>query len=226
MFLRLQEARPAHARAGAARPRHRDAGRRPAHRARHPAAAAPGRRACEVAYFGMGCFWGAERLFWRLPGVYSTAVGYAGRASRRTRRTRRPAPAGPATPRPSRSCTTRPRSSYEQLLKVVLGEPRPDPGHAPGQRRRHPVPVGDLRHDRRAAGRGAGVAGGVRAGRRGPPGTGEITTEIAPAGDVLLRRGLPPAVPVDAKNPNGYCNHGPNGMTCPDRRRPGAVRPS
>ena len=32
----------------------------------------------QVAVFGMGCFWGAERIFWRLPGVYSTAVGYAG----------------------------------------------------------------------------------------------------------------------------------------------------
>src|SRR5690242_18821017 len=32
----------------------------------------------EVAVFGMGCFWGAERIFWRLPGVYSTSVGYAG----------------------------------------------------------------------------------------------------------------------------------------------------
>ncbi len=32
----------------------------------------------ETAYFAMGCFWGAERCFWQLPGVYSTAVGYAG----------------------------------------------------------------------------------------------------------------------------------------------------
>jgi peptide-methionine (S)-S-oxide reductase len=32
----------------------------------------------EVAYFGLGCFWGAERVFWTLPGVYTTAVGYAG----------------------------------------------------------------------------------------------------------------------------------------------------
>ena len=33
---------------------------------------------CETAYFGLGCFWGAERLFWRQPGIVSTAVGYAG----------------------------------------------------------------------------------------------------------------------------------------------------
>src|SRR4051812_33956442 len=32
----------------------------------------------EVAYFGLGCFWGAERVFWELPGVYTTAVGYQG----------------------------------------------------------------------------------------------------------------------------------------------------
>jgi peptide-methionine (S)-S-oxide reductase len=38
----------------------------------------PSPAGCETAYFGMGCFWGAERLFWQLPGVHVTAVGYAG----------------------------------------------------------------------------------------------------------------------------------------------------
>ena len=59
----------------------------------------------EVAYFGLGCFWGAERKFWQVPGVYSTAVGYQGGFTANatydevcTGRT--------GTPRPSRSSTT------------------------------------------------------------------------------------------------------------------------
>jgi peptide-methionine (S)-S-oxide reductase len=48
----------------------------------------------ETAYFALGCFWGAEQLFWKIDGVYTTRTG-----SRRTRPTRRPRPARPATPR-------------------------------------------------------------------------------------------------------------------------------
>ena len=46
----------------------------------------------QTAVVGMGCFWGAERVFWQPPGVYTTAVGYAA-ATPPTRPTRRPAPA-------------------------------------------------------------------------------------------------------------------------------------
>ncbi len=56
----------------------------------------------ETAMFGMGCFWGAERLFWQTEGVWVTAVGYAG-GIRRTRPIRKPAPASPAMPR---SCSS------------------------------------------------------------------------------------------------------------------------
>ena len=82
----------------------------------------------ETALFGLGCFWGAERMFWKLgDGIHTTAVGYAA-GIRRTRPTRRSAPAAPATTRwcwwsstrrrsPTRRCsrpsgkaTTRPRA--------------------------------------------------------------------------------------------------------------------
>ena len=111
--------------------------------------------------FGLGCFWGAERKFWQPPGVYATAVGYAGRLH--------------ANPTYEEVCSGRtghgevvrsssiPKlTSYEELLKTVLGEPRSDPGHAPGQRRRHAVPLRHLHVRRRAAARRRGVEGSLR----------------------------------------------------------------
>src|SRR3712207_3696876 len=81
----------------------------------------------QVAVFGMGCFWGAERLFWTLPGVYSTAVGYA----------------GGVTPNPTYEETCSgltghnegvlgvydpARIGFEAVLKRVWGSPDPPPG--------------------------------------------------------------------------------------------------
>ena len=109
----------------------------------------------EVLVVAMGCFWGAERMFWELPGVITTAVGYA----------------GGYTPNPTYDevCTGLTGHAEavlvvfdpatvgrDEVLRCVLGEPRPDPGTSPGQRRGHPVPLGDLHDLRRAARRRAG----------------------------------------------------------------------
>jgi peptide-methionine (S)-S-oxide reductase len=58
----------------------------------------------EVAYLGMGCFWGAERLFWKIPGVYVTAVGYA----------------GGITPNPTYHETTTGLTGHAEIVKVVF----------------------------------------------------------------------------------------------------------
>ncbi len=114
----------------------------------------------QTAIFGMGCFWGAERIFWQAPGVYTTAVGYA----------------GGFTPNPTYEEVCSGRTGHTEAVLVVfdagadvlrgpaqalLGGPRPDAGHAPGQRRRHAVPLGDpLRRRRSAQGR-RGLARGL-----------------------------------------------------------------
>ena len=94
----------------------------------------------------MGCFWGAEKVFWEMPGVIVDG-----------RRLRRRLHAEPdvrggllGQDRPRRGRPGRVRPEGRQLRAApegVLGEPRSDPGHAPGQRHRHPVPVGDLHPD-------------------------------------------------------------------------------
>ena len=120
----------------------------------------------QQAMFAMGCFWGAERKFWEEPGVYTTAVGYA----------------GGFTPNPTYAEVCSGTTGHTEAVLVVfdpkrdvvrahaagvLGEPRPDAGHAPGQRHRHAVPIGALLVRRRAGGRRARVARPVRAALEG-----------------------------------------------------------
>ncbi|CAA9493371.1 MAG: Peptide-methionine (S)-S-oxide reductase MsrA, partial [uncultured Solirubrobacteraceae bacterium] len=98
--------------------------------------------------------------------------------------------------------------------QAVLGGPRPDAGHAPGQRCRHPVPLGDLlEHGRRARGR-RGVARDVpgRARRRGPRPDHDGDRQGRP---VLLRRALPPAVPP--QGPQRLLRPGRDRRLLPDR---------
>ena len=166
----------------------------------------------EIAVFGMGCFWGAERLFWKLPGVYSTV----GRLRRRhhaepdlrgdLQRHDRPHRGGRGGLRPGGGLV---RGAAQGLL----GEPRPDPGHAAGQRRRHAVPLGDLHHDAGAGGRRGDVAGRVQPDRARPMGTARSPPRSRRCATYYYAEGYHQQ--YLHKNPNGYCGIGPNGMSCP-----------
>lgn len=160
---------------------------------------------------GMGCFWGAERIFWRLPGVVSTAAGYA----------------GGFTPNPvyEEVCTgltghteavlvayDPQQIDLEHLLKAFWENHDPTQGFRQGN---------DLGTQYRSAVYWTDPADEelVRASREAMnavaqrSGFGEITTELAPAGPFYYAEGFHQQ--YLHKNPNGYCNHGPNGMSCP-----------
>ena len=148
----------------------------------------------EVAYFGLGCFWGAERIFWQTPGVYSTAVGYAG---------------GP-TPNPTYEevCSGRtghteavrvvfdPAAvSYEDLLKAFWENHDPTQGFRQGNDRgtQYRSAVYATTPEQLTAAESSKAC--VR--RDVAPGRVRRDHHRGPAGRrVLLRRGLPPAVPL------------------------------
>lgn len=167
----------------------------------------------QVAYFGMGCFWGAERLFWRLPGVYSTAVGYQ----------------GGYTPNPTYEETCTGRTGHTEAVQVVY-----DPSkityadllkvfwenHDPTQRNRQGNDVGTQYRSAIYATSPEQLAEAQASREAFNPivrgvGADDITTEIAEAGEFYYAEDYHQQYLSDAKNPNGYCNHGPNGLTCP-----------
>ena len=146
----------------------------------------------ERAMFGMGCFWGAERKFWQLRGVYSTAVGYT---------------AG-HTPNPTyREVCTGMTGHTEAVLVVfdpkrdslrgsasgVLGEPQSHARHAAGQRRRHAVSFGIYYYDE-AQRQAAEASRDAYQPRVDGGGTRPDHNRDSSRARVLLRRGISPAV--------------------------------
>ena len=141
----------------------------------------------------------------------NTAVGYA----------------GGYTPNPTYEEVCSARTGHTEIVKVsydpakvelraaaqdLLREPRPDPGHAPGQRRGHPVPLGDLRHHTTSSWpRRSGSATTFQT-EFGRAGYGRITTEIKPAPDFYYAEDYHQQY-LD-KNPRGYCPIHATGVTC------------
>jgi peptide-methionine (S)-S-oxide reductase len=165
----------------------------------------------QTAQFAMGCFWGVERIFWQVPGVWVTAVGYV---------------AG-ITPNPTYEevCSGRtghteavlvvfdPRVvSYETLLKTFWE------GHDPTQGMRQGNDVGTqyrsgiyTEGEAQAAAAEASKAAYQEALKA--RGYGQVTTEIAPAGPFYFAEAYHQQ--YLAKNPHGYCGVGGTGVSCP-----------
>ncbi|MBA3498976.1 MAG: peptide-methionine (S)-S-oxide reductase MsrA [Myxococcota bacterium] len=165
----------------------------------------------ERALFGMGCFWGAEKKFWQLPGVYATAVGYA---------------AG-ITPNPTYEevCSggtghnevvlvlyDPKQVTYEQLLATFWENHNPTQGMRQGndagtQYRSGIYTFGDAQAKAAEASRAAFQPGLTKAG------FGVITTEIAPAPEFYYAEDYHQQ--YLGKNPRGYCGLGGTGVSCP-----------
>jgi peptide-methionine (S)-S-oxide reductase len=161
--------------------------------------------------FGLGCFWGAERKFWETPGVWTTAVGYA----------------GGYTPNPSYEevCSGRTghaevvlvvfdpeKVAYDQLLKVFWE------AHDPTQGMRQGNDMGTqyrsaIYYADEAQREAAEASRAMFQDKLAAAGYGGITTEIAPAGDFYYAE--PYHQQYLGKNPGGYCGLGGTGVSCP-----------
>jgi peptide-methionine (S)-S-oxide reductase len=165
----------------------------------------------ETAVFGMGCFWGAERKFWQVPGVYSTAVGYAGGFTPNA--TYEEVCSGLTGHTEVVLVVFDPTHvTYEQLLKVFWENHDPTQGMRQGN---------DVGTQYRSAIYTFGAAQQAAAERSAAMfqeqltsrGYGPITTEVRAAGDFFYAE--PYHQQYLGKNPNGYCGLGGTGVSCP-----------
>jgi peptide-methionine (S)-S-oxide reductase len=165
----------------------------------------------EQAIVGMGCFWGAERVFWQAPGVYTTAVGYA----------------GGYTPNPTYEevCTGRTghteavlvvfdpaKTSYEEILRLFWENHDPTEGMRQGNDvgTQYRSAIYWENEDQHALAESTRAVFGERLRAAGYP---DITTEIAPAGPFYYAEDYHQQ--YLAKNPGGYCGLGGTGVSCP-----------
>ncbi len=165
----------------------------------------------EQAVFGLGCFWGAERKFWQAPGVYTTAVGYA----------------GGSTPNPTYQETCSGQTghteavlviydpkviSYEQLLKIFWESHDPTQGMRQGNDvgTQYRSAIYTFSPAQKAA---AEASKAAYQKMLTAAGHGTISTEIAAAGPFYYAEEYHQQ--YLAKNPGGYCGLGGTGVSCP-----------
>ena len=165
----------------------------------------------ERAVFGMGCFWGAERKFWETPGVYSTAVGYAGGF---TPNTTYEEVCGGATGHTEVVLVVfdPTKVSYESLLRVFWENHDPTQGMRQGNdvgtQYRSGIYVFDAAQRQAAEASKAMYENALRERRFDP-----ITTEILDAPPFYFAEDYHQQ--YLAKNPAGYCGLGGTGVSCP-----------
>ena len=165
----------------------------------------------ETAVFGMGCFWGAERKFWESPGVYSTAVGYAGGST--TNPTYREVCSGMTGHTEVVLVVFDPKlASYDAMLKLFWENHDPTQGMRQGNDvgTQYRSAIYTFSPEQRRA---AEASRDAYQQRLDEAGYGPITTEILDA---------PPFYYAEEyhqqyleKNPGGYCGIGGTGVSCP-----------
>ena len=172
---------------------------------------APFPEAMQLAQFGLGCFWGAERKFWEVPGVYSTAVGYAGGETKNP--TYEEVCSGFTNHTEAVLVVFDPKAvSYEDLLKVFWESHNPTQGMRQGndagtQYRSAIYTYGESQKAAALASQDA-FQKALKA-----KGFGAITTEIREAPEFYYAEDYHQQ--YLAKNPGGYCGLGGTGVSCP-----------
>ena len=165
----------------------------------------------ERAMVGMGCFWGAERKFWQLPGVYSTAVGYA--AGYTPNPTYREVCSGMTGHAEVVLVIFDPKQfSYDDLLKVFWENHDPTQGMRQGNDVGTQYRSGIYTYND-AQQRAAERSRDAYQQKLSAAGYGPITTEIVPASEFYYAEDYHQQ--YLAKNPGGYCGLGGTGVSCP-----------
>lgn len=165
----------------------------------------------ERAMFAMGCFWGAERKFWQLPGVYTTAAGYA--AGHTPNPTYQQVCSGMTGHAEVALVVFDPKTiSYDELLKVFWESHDPTQGMRQGNDVGTQYRSGIYTYDESQR-QAAEASRDAYQRQLTAAGYGPITTEIVPAPEFYYAEDYHQQ--YLAKNPGGYCGLGGTGVTCP-----------